>query len=171
MIALGLLLAIQPASGPAPDPLAPSREGQVQCFRPDHARKTCRSIAAYSPTGPGTYLARAMGMVDDSSGAMIEAQADVHIVSGAICHTYQAEDLTRARLTRAGSPLSAEEAAPIVARLAASVEWALGQEICTRLAPMASGLVAVSLEGGVAPDQVAQYVSWISPNDGYRVAP
>lgn len=166
MIALGLLLAIQPA----PDPLAPARSGQVQCFQPDHARKTCNGIAVYRLTGDDRYSVRTTSFVEETGDLVVESEAPVRIARGAACATLMPANIEGARYRRGGVVLSDDEARPIMARLEAPVWTLFGKEFCTRYATIGGGLVAIVDIDGAATSQIAQRVAWVGPNDGYRVA-
>ena len=53
MLSLFLTLALQAAAPAVADPLAPARIGDLQCYRPDPVRKTCRSLAGYAFAADG----------------------------------------------------------------------------------------------------------------------
>ena len=53
-LAAGLALAAGQAWGQAlPAPIAQASQGKVQCYQPNAAAKTCRSIASYQRTAAG----------------------------------------------------------------------------------------------------------------------
>ncbi|HEX4097488.1 MAG TPA: hypothetical protein VHX64_12215 [Caulobacteraceae bacterium] len=63
--AAGLVLAAGPAwaAQPLPEPIAPASQGKSQCYEPDTAAKTCRSIAKYQRGPKGEILNPALVMI------------------------------------------------------------------------------------------------------------
>ena len=56
--------ACSPAEGASLDsPIAPAAQGQLQCYTPDVARRTCRSLAAYK--------SKANGAIDNTAIVLI----------------------------------------------------------------------------------------------------
>jgi hypothetical protein len=161
--------AAAPQPGPA-DPLLPARWGQLQCYAPDPARKTCGSLAAYRPDGAQHYVNRAeIPLAPDGSMTMTTTTA-VRIVAGTVCGTIGARDVARAEVRVAGTPLAAAQAAPLLSQVAQAFAPMIGHEICTRYEPDGAGFVARASVDGVARPSLDQRVIWVAPADGWRVA-
>lgn len=81
---IGVLIAIAAGNAAAPsNPLARAEAGELQCYRPDVAKKTCQSIASYERTGPGTYDNKAL--VALSNEATLETHTPVVLKGDAVC--------------------------------------------------------------------------------------
>jgi hypothetical protein len=172
MMFLGLLLsaASAPLQSSEPDPLLPARTGRLQCYAPDAAHKTCGSLAGYRADGAGRYLNRAEIPLTPDGSLTMTITTPVRIVSGAVCGPIRAEDIARAEVRIAGTPMAAGQAAPLLARVAQAFGPLIGHEICTRYEPEADGFVSrASLDGIYRPD-LDQRMIWVDPADGYRVA-
>jgi hypothetical protein len=169
MIPLALLLALAtPAPLQAADPLAPAREGRLQCHSPDMARKTCASLAGYTFSADGTILNQAEVLLTPSPVIVMRQEDAVVVRDGAVCGRFGGfED---AVFTLDGQPAPQVVADTIRAQLAAAFAR-LGTEGCTRYAPQGDGWRAeVSIDGVARPD-LNQPVIWVSPADGYAVRP
>lgn len=154
-----------------PDPLSPAANGQVQCYAPsDH--KTCASTTAYTANGDGTYAnASTILLAKTPAAVVVQLTTPVTIKAGAVCGALRREDVTGATVSVNGQPIPAEKAAPVLAGLAGAMGKVIGHEICTTFVPTGTGYVAKStMDGKPQPDQ-DQKVVWVSPADGYTVAP
>ncbi len=166
---LALLLA-----GPAeefPDPIAPAAQGKLQCHVPDRARHTCQSLAGYRPDGKGGFFNTADVLLAPEPLLTMRAVSTVVIRDGAICGKLSRESFEKAQFFADGGLLDAEKTAGLrTAILEQSAAMMLDREICTRYTQSGDHLVAhVTLDG--KPDQATMDVIWVSPSEGYRVAP
>ena len=169
MITLALTLALA-ASAPlqAADPLAPAREGRLQCHEPDAARKTCAALAGYTFAADGTILNQSEVMLNPSPLIVMRDEEPVEIRDGAVCGPLGGfED---AVFTVDGQPADPAMAGMIRTQVSAAFS-ALGTEGCTRYTPQGEGWLAeVSIDGAARPE-FNQPVIWVSPSDGYTVRP
>lgn len=166
----GALICALPAVAQS-DALAPARQGQVQCFVPNVAAKTCQSI--------GSYAFNANGVIDNVSETLImpqpavvmRASSPVTVRNNAICGPLTAADVGRATFTIDGRPASEQETANIRAGLTEQLAPMFNVEMCVSVTAVDGGYRADSTVGGVARPDLAQPVLWVRPEDGYRVAP
>jgi len=169
MITLALLLAVAvPAPLQDADPLAPARDGQLQCHSPDTARKTCRALAGYTFAADGTIANQAEVMLSPAPVIIMRDVAPVVVRDGAVCGPMTGfED---AVFTVDGQPAGPATAEMIRVQVTAAFAQ-LGTEGCTRYSPQGDGRMAeVSIDGVARPD-LNQPVIWVSPSDGYSVRP
>ena len=68
-----------------PDPLAPARAGQVQCYEPDVEQKTCESIGTHRFEHDGRIVSKAEIVINDDMRILLVAQNEVYIRDGAEC--------------------------------------------------------------------------------------
>lgn len=158
------------ASGAASaNPLTLAEKGQLQCYRPDLQKKTCQSIAAYHRTGPGTYDNTAL--IPIGASATLETHTPVVIKGSAVCGFIRVQDTIAGTVRVSGQVLDAERAKPVLERLAQAMAPLVGKEICTKYELAGTDFVAkISIGGSYRSDQ-DERVKWISPADGYTVAP
>lgn len=168
--ALSLLTAASAAS-PAIDPLLPAQSGEMQCYEPDEARKTCRSLASYDKRDASSYDNRAIVLISPSEPVVLETVTPVTIQAGAVCGAIRPEDIQNGKLTISGRVLSADQAAPVLSRIADAMKPIMGKRICTTYVHEKDALIAHATINGVAQPDMDQTVKWVKPSDGYSVAP
>ena len=169
MITLALTLALAvPAPLQAADPLAPARDGQLQCHMPDKARKTCAALAGYTFAADGTILNQAEVMMNPSPLIVMRDESPVVVRDGAVCGPLGGfED---AVFTIEGQPADPATADMIRGQVSAAFRQ-LGTEGCTRYAPQGEGWLAEAVVDGRPRPDLNQTVIWVSPSDGYSVRP
>src|SRR5437899_11866948 len=102
MKALMFLAAIAVSNLPAqaaslPDPIAPAANGQLQCYSPDTARKTCNSLASYKPGANGTIDNIAVVLISKDPVITMEAVSPVEIKAGKVCGKIRKQDIDVAK--------------------------------------------------------------------------
>jgi hypothetical protein len=152
-------------------PLAPAGKGMAQCYVPDTARKTCTSMATYHQNADGTFTNKAIVLISKSPPAVIEMNTTVQVKSGAICGQILEENIKAAKLTVNDTEVPAEQAAPVLAQMASGMSQVVGHDICTAYVKSGNDMVAKATLDGVAKPDQDQVVLWVSPADGYSVAP
>lgn len=167
--ALISVLALADLPATAADPLAPARSGQVQCYEPDVAARTCRSLAAYQPQGEGRWVNTATIAVDNGNMLTLDVATAVVERDGAICGAMHREDLFAGRLRFMGKPLPAERAMPMLEKIAGSMAGVLDREICTTYVPGPGLLLARGRLTGNGQALPEQRVIWVRPDAGYHV--
>jgi hypothetical protein len=161
--------AAAPGAVSSANPLARAEQGELQCYRPDVAKKSCQSIASYQPTAPGTYDNKAIIAV--SSDATLETHTPVVLKGEAVCGYIRAEDMNAGTLRLRGNIVAPDAARPVLQKIAQSVAQFAGKEVCTRYEPSGTDFTAkVSIAGIYRPDQDVK-VRWIGRLDGYTVTP
>jgi hypothetical protein len=152
-------------------PLAPAGKGMAQCYAPDTTVKTCSSMATYHLNADGTFTNKAMVLISKSPPAILEMNTNVQVKNGAVCGTIREENITSARLTVNDADVPVDQAGPVLAQIASGMKAVVGHEICTAYVQSGGKMVAkATLDGVPKPDQ-DQVMLWVSPADGYKVAP
>jgi hypothetical protein len=170
-LAVSMFLAVAPAAVPR-DPLEPAMAGQVECYIPNVERRTCRSIGAYAKQSNGIVHNTSIVLISADPPATMETTAPVQVKGRAVCSVLTARDIATARFRIAGKPVEAGPAESLREAIAGDMKGIFGREVCASYAPGKDGaLVAeVSLDGKRTP-KLDQPVLWVSPADGYKVAP
>ena len=171
-LALAALIQTTPAiAGMSGDPLAPAAAGQILCYKPDTAQKTCHSIAEYAAQGNGGFTSKATILVSKSPLVILRSATPVHEEGGAVCGIITADQLSASTLVVNGNEMSADEAAPLLALGVSALDKIIGKNICTSYSDGNDGLQATATVDGQSRPDLTQTVMWVSPSDGYRVAP
>ena len=170
-LAVSTFLAVAPAAAPR-DPLAPALAGQVECYVPNVQRRVCRSIGAYARQSNGVMHNTAIVLISASPLGTMETTGPVQVKGQRVCSTPSPRDVAVARFRIDGKPVEAGRAEALRQDVAGDMKAIFGHEVCTSYAPGKDGaLVAqVSVDGKRAP-KLDLPVLWVSPADGYRVAP
>jgi hypothetical protein len=161
--------AAAPSSSGSANPLVPAEKGQLQCYRPDVQKKTCQSIASYKRTGPGLYNNGAL--VALGNGATLETHTPVVVQGDAVCGSLRSPDVIAGTLRMGDRVVDPNTARPTLERIAQILAPILGKEICTRYEPKGTDFEAKGSIAGIYRADLDQTVKWISPSDGYSVAP
>lgn len=169
MILLAFWLAASSAA--LNDPLAPAFEGKVQCYQPDAARKTCASIGAYEKDADGTIQNTATVLLRPEPRIVVRSRAPVVVKNGAICGVITERDLQAAAFSIDGEPADAANAEALRRAVRPGYAPLLNREVCTAYVPKDQEMTGqVSIDGKRRP-ALDQRVRWVSPAEGFRVAP
>ncbi|MBW8734716.1 MAG: hypothetical protein JF571_10490 [Asticcacaulis sp.] len=153
-------------------PLDPAASGQIQCYVPDTARKTCSSMAYYVARDDGSFDNRAVVLINKAPAVTLETTTRVGIKNGAVCGALRAEDIAAGKVSVSGRVMTPEEASPVLNSITQALGGVIGHEICTAFVPDASGkLTAQASMDGTRQAEQDQPVLWVAPSDGYTVAP
>jgi hypothetical protein len=98
-------------------------------------------------------------------------KSTVVVRAGRVCGAVRAEELAAADFTIGGAPATAEQTAALRGQVSAAVKGIVGREICTAYVPDGKVLAAKVSIDGVSQPNMDQRVIWVSPNEGYSVAP
>ena len=154
-----------------PDPIAPASSGQLQCYTPDTARKTCASLASYTLRADGGIDNGATVMISPSPIVTMQTISRVEIRNGQICGKILSADIQNASFAVNGIDVDATRAMPLRQQVLKTLAAMLNKQVCTAYIRQNDGalIAKATLDGRALPDD--QRVIWVSPNDGYKVAP
>ena len=153
-------------------PIDRAADGQMQCFAPDTARKTCRSLAAYRPGADGGVDNIAIVLVSSDPVITMRTVSPVTVKAGQVCGPIRAEDFQGAQFSIGGQPADDNQTTELRQAIADAMKDVIGKETCTAFVPAQGGaFTAKATIGGVAQPGADMPVIWVSPSDGYKVAP
>ncbi|MDF7774459.1 hypothetical protein P1X14_04305 [Sphingomonas sp. AOB5] len=166
MILGGLLLMALVQS--APDPLAPAREGKLQCTMPNVAKKKCLAMTRYTPTPTGHRNTTTV-IISAAPLVTMEMSSEGTTEGEAVCGVLRHEDILAATVRIDGQPMSPADAAPLIDRMIDGLQENFGRKICTCF--RAEGDLMVSeaeIDGTPRADMKLSFL-WVRPEDGYTV--
>lgn len=156
-----------------PDPLAPARTGQVQCYEPDMAQKTCESIGSYRFEPDGRILNKAEVVIDDGVRIVMTAESEVHVRHDAECASEPLAPGQIRSIEIDGEALSGEDLDALRQELVAALNEALGDgEFCSTYHPKPDGsMVILSTVAGQPRPDLTSTARWVRREDGWRLQP
>jgi hypothetical protein len=163
-----------PAHGASslPDPIAPAATGQLQCYMPDVARKTCNALGGYKAAPNGGIDNTAATLISKNPPLVMETVSPVEVKAGQVCGKIRRRDIDAAQFRSDGRPLDAKQAAALREQVQLLYKDVVDREICTAYVPQGGMfLTKVTIDGAPTPAAMEQQVLWVSPDEGYRVAP
>ena len=167
---LMLIAAVQPPA-PVADPLAPARTGQVQCFMPDAAKKTCRTLAQYVFAPDGSIQNPAQEMISDNPVIIMRGSSPVVVKGDTVCATFDARTIEEATFMVNGQLATLEVSSQIRMQLLMASRDRIGKEICTSYVQNGNQFVEQVKIDGVAHPELSDKMIWVKPTDGYHVGP
>jgi len=171
LIVLALMMPAFSAQAADLGPLAPAAEGKVQCFQPNEVAKTCQSIGSYRISPTGEIENTATIMISTGPQVVMTTHAPAVIKAGKDCGVLKPAHLDAATFMVEGQPATASQTAALRTQMKGALRTPLGHEVCSAYAPNGAALMATSTFDGLARPDLDQKVMWVSPSEGYRVAP
>lgn len=169
VLALAIAFVVLPGTAMA-GPLDEARKGNLQCYTPDTARKTCSSLAGYTFEN-GKILNQAEVLVSSAPPIVMKTVSPIEIRGDAVCGPLRRGDIESAEILVQGQVVNGADAASIKAQLESGLAARLEKEICTSYRKQGSVLVTGVTIAGVGQPEIKETVIWVKPSEGYRVAP
>jgi hypothetical protein len=154
-----------------PEPIAEASRGQLECYSPDVARKTCHSLAAYSIRSDGMIDSASTVLLSRSPAVTMSAVSQVKVKAGQVCGFVTPEELNQATFTVDGAAATPDQTTALRGRIPTAFQSVFGHEVCTGYVTDGGKRLATSSFDGVARPGADQPVAWVSPADGYSVQP
>jgi len=166
-----LAIAVLTITAAQADPLENARAGQLQCYRPDTARKTCAALSGYSFNKDGTISNQAQVLLSPQPVVVMRTISPVSLKGEAVCGVARKEDIDTATILVNGSPLPEDQAAQARNQIFAAMQGLQGQEVCTTYVAEGDHLTTKITLNGQPKPEFTQTVIWVKPADGYTVSP
>ncbi|MGA0601504.1 hypothetical protein ACO2Q3_12445 [Caulobacter sp. KR2-114] len=154
-----------------PPPIAPAAEGRLQCYAPNRAARSCQSLASYAPAPGGGIDNPSTVLISPSPVVTMRTTTPVTVKAGQVCGFIRPEDIQSATFEIAGAPATPAQATMLRQKMTAAQQGVFGHEICTAYVPDGDAMIAKASIDGVAQPAMDQTVIWVSPADGFKVAP
>lgn len=154
-----------------PAPIAQASRGQAQCYGPDPERRTCQALAGYVAGRGGGIDNTAVVLISQVPPIVMRTVSPVRVRGGMVCGPVRPEDLAAATFQIAGAEADPAQTARLRELIQTAQHDLIGHEVCTAYVAEGDALVARARVEGLnrpAPDVP---VIWVSPGEGWRVAP
>ena len=169
---LAIMVLLAASSGPAgTDVLGQSQSGKMMCVNPDPATKTCSSIISYKPQKDGSLLETGEVLISPGQSLTFEMSSLVKARGGAMCGTVGLADMQKGRLRMNGTLFPPDRNEAALQKFIERLKPMAGREACEALRIQDGQLKKFGQVERVDLNLPGKPVSWISPADGYKVAP
>lgn len=167
MLSLALVFAASVA-----EQMAPAKQGMLQCQSPISSMKTCDSLSKVSQVGPDRYRFESEIMLD-ADGPVLATERNTTTVHGTkVCEPVRLAEINNWTFKVAGAPAGPAQVARFRAVLKQRLAPLSGQTLCTAIVPDEEGMYTVqAFMGGRRVEALDYSMKWVSPNDGWKVAP
>jgi len=146
------------------------KAGDLQCYGPNTARRTCAALSGYDFSRP-VIMNRAEVLISTDPVGTMTTVSPVTIKGGAICGVPSKRDIDTAVITSQGQVLTEAQAAGVKAQIWGLASARAGKELCTTYAPSGDGYTTRYTLDGKPDITPSTTVILVGPKDGYRVAP
>ena len=155
------------------DPLAPARDGLVQCYDPVPARKLCRAIGAYAFGADGSIVNTGTNRIQDELPVILISKNPVEVRDGKVCSIGPLTEDDIDRVEVAGRPLAGAALAQARAQIVAAFPPAMRTgSLCSAYTTNPDGSLTTTVDiGGVAHPDVTSTLLWVEPGEGWTVTP
>jgi hypothetical protein len=153
---------------PVPDPLAPARNGLVQCFTPDVAIKACRAIGSYAFNADGSIDSTAVVVVNLQPLIVMTVTSPAFVRDEMLCGPLDLAHLEAASFAVEGVPAAESETAAFRAAMRTRMAPMVG-EVCSAYTAQGEGFAVAGYHNGSQHDGLSDFMIWIDPSDGYVV--
>jgi len=170
-LALAAVLCSTPALAQNLGPIAPAAQGKMQCYSPDVVAKTCAGIGSFKFAPNGVIENQAEALLSSSPAIVMRSVYTVRIKGRLECTKVRPRDLAAASFVVDGRLASPAETAALRSNIQAANTSVIGREACEGYLPGGEALTARMIVGGTPRPDLDRKMIWVSPEDGYQVAP
>jgi hypothetical protein len=171
-ILLAVVTCAFPAwAGPFAEPIARAARGQVQCYAPDPAAKTCSAMATFKPDGNGKVIANAVIMISPTPLIIMTGSATAQTKGGRLCGVLTEKNIEDATFSNADGPLQPSETSLLRKVIEGALQNVFGHELCGAYRPEGAMLKATPLLDGAPLSTPGLRMTWVNPASGYKTAP
>lgn len=156
---------------PIVDILAQSKSGKLLCSNPDAATKSCSSISSFKVSADGSVIETTEVLLTPEPTITLTMSIKTEVAGGSNCGVMTLDDLRRGQVRTNGEALSPDRNARVLERLETSMGSLAGKKVCDALRLENDSLVKYGQVEGVDIKLPGKPVMWVSPTDGYTVAP
>lgn len=167
---LDLILALAAvATGQNADPLAPARQGKIQCVVPNIEKKLCGAISTYTMRSDGSFDSVTTTMLAPTPLITMQTRVPGTVEKGSVCSPVRKADYEAATFQMDGAPMDEAMASGTKAQVVAALASMDGKKACGTDKPEGDLILAQITLDGVAHPELNQRYIWVDPADGYKI--
>lgn len=166
-----LLLSAAADVTPETDVLGQANAGKVLCVNPDAKTKTCSTIDTFVVAQDGSVIDMGELLIATDQPLTLEVSSVVHIENATICGSMELADLKEGRVRLNGQLVSPDRNAAVLNIFVERLKPLAGRRVCEVLRLEDGQLRKFGQVERVDINLPAKPVQWVSPTEGYKVAP
>ena len=153
------------------DPLAPAKEGKLWCYEPNSENKTCSSFSRFEWDAAGAIWEEDEIAFSANPLVAMKVRATSTLEGVAICQVIAEETFQNAVFMVDGKPATADEDMAYREKYGSRFAPFYGKKFCLEISPYESIFITqVAIDGTPYPSATSR-LKWISPDEGYVLAP
>ncbi len=153
------------------DPLAPAKAGKLWCYEPDSENKTCSSFSRFEWDPAGTIWEEDEIAISANPSVAMKVRAQSTLEGVAICQVIAEATFQKATFVVDGKPATADEDLAYRVQYGSRFAPFYGKKFCLEVSPYESIFITqVAIDGTPYPSATSR-LKWISPDEGYVLAP
>jgi hypothetical protein len=153
------------------DPLAPAKAGKLWCYEPDSENRTCRSFSRFEWDAAGSIWEEDELTLSANPLVTMKVRAISTHEGVAICQVIVEETFQKAMFMVDGKPATADEDMAFREQYGSRYAPFYGKKFCLEISPYESIFITqVAIDGTPYPSATSR-LKWISPDEGYVLAP
>ena len=165
------MLAISHSAWADDDPFAPAKAGKLECFAPNSEKKTCLDMTRYTWEANGQILEEDEYAISTNPLITAKNKDYVEIANGEACQVVSAPKILGANYFRDGVRVLESEEAQFRQRDLRQMSSLVGKRLCMSLSPYEGLFIAEYSIDGIPRPSATNRLKWISPDEGYVLAP
>ncbi len=168
-LALLFMFAALAGGPPADDPLAPARQGKLQCHEPDLVNRRCQVLSRFEFAMDGTITNVGEFMISERPLIIVTTRTPVTSRGGEVCGDRRMTAVSQVFVD--DQPATAQETIDVRAMLAEALQPDFGKQSCSRYSPDGQFLRSQRSVDGVRDPTDDGRILWVDPDSGFTVRP
>jgi hypothetical protein len=165
------IAAISQSAHANENPLAPAKAGKLWCYEPNSENKTCSSFSRFEWDAAGTIWEEDEIALSANPLVSMKVRATTTLEGVSICQVIAEETFQKAVFMVDGKPATADEDMVYREQYGSRFASFYGKKFCVEISPYESIFITqVAIDGTPYPSATSR-LKWISPNEGYVLAP
>lgn len=166
-LAVSALAAAPSVRAQDSDPLAPAREGRIECISPNVAARLCGVMSGYRFLEDGKIANDYVMHIQNEPVVLAYGTDTVEVRDGMVCSRIEAGEIEAIRFTVDGRRAPSDIAEEL--RNAFALALTGIDEICSRTTPDGDTARVTVFTDGVEQPELAERMIWVRRQEGYTV--
>ena len=153
------------------DPFASAKKGMLMCYAPDSNMKTCTSFSRLEWDAEGNVWEDGELPISASPRVTVKTKVKASIDGSALCEIVGDATLHAPIFLVDGKPVSEEDYKQYIEVYESRFSQLHGKRVCIDISPYESVFITQVLVDGTPYPSATYRLKWVSPDEGYVLAP